>query len=63
MVIPLLALGPPFVAAVIPLSLESLVGITGGIAGAFIQYVFPALLVYCRREATKSREKESKQLH
>ncbi len=53
-VFPLLALIPPVGVAFATNSLEFLVGITGSYAGAGIQYVFPAFLVFCSRRATKS---------
>jgi len=46
---PLLALVPPTVIAMATHSLEFLVGITGSYAGAGIQYVVPAALVYQSR--------------
>lgn len=46
---PLLALAPPTVIAMATHSLEFLVGITGSYAGAGIQYVVPAALVYQSR--------------
>ena len=51
---PLLALLPPVAVAMVTNSLEFLVGITGSYAGAGIQYVFPALLVYYGRKTTVS---------
>ena len=50
---PLLALLPPVGVAFATNSLEFLVGITGSYAGAGIQYVFPALLVYFGRKRTR----------
>merc|ERR1712098_975206 len=46
---PLLALVPPTCVAMATHSLEFLVGITGSYAGAGIQYVVPAALVYYAR--------------
>jgi len=52
---PLLALIPPTCVAMVTNSLEFLVGITGSYAGAGIQYVVPALLVYyARKEASEA---------
>jgi len=51
-IFPLLALAPPTCLAIVTNSLEFLVGITGSYAGAGIQYVIPALLVYTSRKAT-----------
>ncbi len=51
-VFPLLALGPPLAVAFATNSLELLVGVTGSYAGAGVQYVFPALLVYFGRRAS-----------
>lgn len=51
-VFPLLALIPPVAVAFATNSLEFLVGITGSYAGAGIQYVVPAFLVYFSRKAT-----------
>jgi hypothetical protein len=51
-VFPLMALVPPIAVAFATNSLEFLVGITGSYAGAGIQYVVPALLVYSSRKAT-----------
>ena len=47
---PLLALIPPTAIAMVTHSLELLVGITGSYAGAGIQYVVPAALVYQARQ-------------
>ena len=47
---PLLALIPPTAVAMVTNSLEFLVGITGSYAGAGIQYVVPAALVYYARQ-------------
>ena len=49
---PLLALLPPTVVAMATHSLEFLVGLTGSYAGAGIQYVVPAALVYHARQQT-----------
>ena len=46
---PLLALVPPTAIALATHSLEFLVGITGSYAGAGIQYIVPAALVYQAR--------------
>lgn len=51
---PLLAIVPPMVVALITDEVEFLVGITGSYAGAGIQYVIPALLVYCARKQVDS---------
>ena len=50
---PLLALIPPVGVAFTTSSIEFLVGITGSYAGAGIQYVVPAFLVYYSRKTTK----------
>ena len=47
---PLLALIPPTAIAMVTHSLELLVGITGSYAGAGIQYVVPAALVFQARK-------------
>jgi len=52
-VFPLLALIPPVAVAFATTDLEFLVGITGSYAGAGIQYVVPAFLVYCSRKQTQ----------
>ncbi len=52
-VFPLLALIPPIGVAFATNSLEFLVGITGSYAGAGIQYVVPAFLVFFSRRATR----------
>jgi len=49
---PLLALLPPTLVAMATHSLEFLVGLTGSYAGAGIQYVVPAALVYHARQQT-----------
>ena len=51
---PLLALIPPMIVALVTDQVEFLVGITGSYAGAGIQYVVPALLVYCARKQVDS---------
>lgn len=54
-VFPLLALVPPTAIALATHSLEFLVGITGSYAGAGIQYIVPAALVYqARQQASAS---------
>ena len=52
LIFPLLALVPPIAVAFVTNSLEFLVGITGSYAGAGIQYVVPALLVYNGRKVS-----------
>lgn len=52
-VFPCLALIPPFLVALATNSLEFLVGVTGSYAGAGIQYVVPAFLVYMSRKQTQ----------
>ena len=52
---PLLALIPPTAVAMVTNSLEFLVGITGSYAGAGIQYVVPAALVYYARQVKNTR--------
>merc|ERR1719384_1406130 len=52
LIFPLLALVPPVAVAFVTNSLEFLVGITGSYAGAGIQYVVPAFLVYTSRKAS-----------
>jgi len=47
---PLVAIIPPFAVAFVTEDLEVLVGIVGSYAGASIQYIFPALLVYYSRK-------------
>ena len=49
-VFPLVTLTLPFVVAFITQNLEILVGVTGSYAGAGVQYVIPATLVYCGRK-------------
>lgn len=51
-VFPLLALIPPLAIAMGTSEVEFLVGITGSYAGAGIQYLIPAFLVYCARKQT-----------
>eukprot|EP00092_Neocalanus_flemingeri_P014748 GFUD01015915.1.p1 GENE.GFUD01015915.1~~GFUD01015915.1.p1 ORF type:complete len:521 (-),score=128.06 GFUD01015915.1:235-1797(-) len=53
-VFPLLALVPPTCVAMATHSLEFLVGITGSYAGAGIQYIVPAALVYYARQEAGS---------
>ncbi|XP_071106708.1 transmembrane protein 104-like [Haliotis cracherodii] len=47
---PILAVIPPTIVAMVTNEVEILVGITGSYAGAGIQYVIPALLVYFARK-------------
>lgn len=47
---PLLALLPPTALALVTSDISFLVGITGSYAGAGVQYVVPALLVYYSRK-------------
>lgn len=47
---PLITLIPPLIISLITHNLQLLVGITGSYAGVFIQYIFPALLVYFGRK-------------
>ena len=49
---PLLALLPGIIVAFITTDVTTLVGVTGSYAGAGIQYVIPAFLVYCGRKKT-----------
>lgn len=58
-VFPLLALIPPLAVSLGTNQVEFLVGITGSYAGTGIQYVIPALLVYCARKQTASLFAES----
>lgn len=51
---PVLAMAPPVTLAAFTDDLETLVGITGSYAGAFIQYVIPVALVYCSRRVIKT---------
>merc|ERR1712235_142412 len=51
---PILAMAPPVTLAAFTDDLETLVGITGSYAGAFIQYVIPVALVYCSRRVIKT---------
>ena len=53
-VFPLLALLPPVGVAFATSSIEFLVGVTGSYAGAGIQYIVPAFLVYFSRKTVKS---------
>ena len=53
-VFPLLALLPPMGVSLATNQVEFLVGITGSYAGAGIQYIIPALLVYLARKQTAS---------
>ena len=46
-------MAPPVTLAAFTDDLETLVGITGSYAGAFIQYVIPVALVYCSRKHVK----------
>lgn len=62
-VFPLLALLPPLGIALVTNQVELLVGITGSYAGAGIQYVIPALLVYCARKQTSMLFPEAKRKH
>ncbi|XP_022095546.1 transmembrane protein 104-like isoform X2 [Acanthaster planci] len=52
-VFPLLALLPGIIVAFITTNVTELVGYTGSYAGAGIQYVIPAFLVYCGRKKTE----------
>nr|CAD7594828.1 unnamed protein product [Timema genevievae] len=52
MVFPLLAVIPPVLIATTTENLEILVRVTGSYAGASIQYIIPALLVYYARQKT-----------
>jgi hypothetical protein len=47
---PLVAIVPPFAISFVTEDLEILVGVVGSYAGASIQYIFPALLVYFSRK-------------
>ncbi|XP_052265717.1 transmembrane protein 104-like isoform X2 [Dreissena polymorpha] len=59
-VFPLVALIPPFGIALATNKVEFLVGITGSYAGAGIQYIIPALLVfYARRQTAPSMAVEN----
>ncbi|XP_060071769.1 transmembrane protein 104-like [Ylistrum balloti] len=53
-VFPLGAIIPPFIIAFCTSQVEFLVGVTGSYAGAGIQYVIPAALVYFARKKMKS---------
>lgn len=62
--VPLLAIIPPFIVAIITNKVDALVGITGSYAGAGIQYFIPALLVLmARRELGELEESGNQQLH
>lgn len=50
---PLLTIIPPILVSFLTNNLEFLVGITGSYAGAGIQYIVPAFLVYYARQDTK----------
>ena len=50
---PVLAILPPYAVAMITKDLSILVGITGSYAGAGIQYIIPASLVYYSRQKTE----------
>lgn len=52
-VFPLAAIIPPFIIAFITNEVEFLVGVTGSYAGAGIQYVIPAALVFFARKQMK----------
>ena len=54
-VFPLLALVPPTAIALATHSLELLVGVTGSYAGAGIQYIVPAALVFHARQQTTNQ--------
>ncbi|XP_018325253.1 transmembrane protein 104 homolog [Agrilus planipennis] len=51
---PTVAILPPIVLAFVTHDLKMLVGFTGAYAGAGIQYVIPATLVYCARQRCKA---------
>ncbi|CAB3370906.1 Hypothetical predicted protein [Cloeon dipterum] len=51
---PLLAILPPLAVAFTTTDLSILVGVTGTYAGAGVQYVIPAILVWCARRQSKS---------
>lgn len=53
-VFPLAALIPPVALAFVTENLELLVGITGSYAGVGVQYVIPAMLVWCARHKMKN---------
>ncbi|XP_072029333.1 LOW QUALITY PROTEIN: transmembrane protein 104-like [Amphiura filiformis] len=50
---PLLAIVPPVIVAFATTNVDELVGITGSYAGAVIQYIIPASMVYYGRRETK----------
>lgn len=50
---PLLAIVPPVIVAFATTNVTTLVGITGSYAGAVIQYIIPASMVYYGRRETK----------
>lgn len=52
-VFPLVTISLPIAIAFITQNLEFLVGVTGSYAGAGVQYVIPACLVYCGRKQLK----------
>lgn len=63
---PTLAILPPIVIAFVTNDLTTLVGVTGSYAGAGVQYVVPATLIYyARREAAliTSRSSETRNRH
>ena len=49
-VMPLLAVVPPIILALITHDLSTLVSITGSYAGAFVQYLIPAALIFFGRK-------------
>ena len=53
LVFPLLAIVPPVIVAFATTNVTELVGITGSYAGAVIQYIIPASMVYYSRRETK----------
>lgn len=60
-VFPLLTLIPPLGVSLATNQVEFLVGITGSYAGAGIQYIIPAMLVYLARKQTSSLLPEGNQ--
>ncbi|XP_032231273.1 transmembrane protein 104 [Nematostella vectensis] len=54
LVFPLVAILPPILVAFITQNLEFLVGVTGSYAGAGVQYLIPASLVYCGRKKLRT---------
>ena len=54
LVFPLVTIVPPIVVAFITHDLEILVGVTGSYAGTGVQYVIPAMLVYCGRKRLRA---------